>query len=146
MSLRGCYAMSGTDIAYAAARSMRRSLRSRAYGPTHTLCDVCIGLYDGWHWHAVSVYASTGPDTADQPMRCLAPLPPAVCSAISLRACYAMSDTDLAYGAVNLRAQCDVRRLSKRYRIPPMVLCCRYAMSGAKLAYAASRLLCDVRY
>eukprot|EP00961_Rhodomonas_salina_P092860 1249926-Rhodomonas_salina.2 len=55
------------------------------------------------------------------------PLGHEVLSAITLRACYAMSGTGTAYGAA--RVLCDVRYYHS--------VC--YAMSGTELGYAAMR-------
>eukprot|EP00961_Rhodomonas_salina_P267808 3618292-Rhodomonas_salina.1 len=94
-----------------------------AWHPTHLLCHVR-------YWPRVLLlrcYARATPcpvltkDSMPLPGKGYAEMDEEhpVCSAICLRACYAMSGTDLAYGAICLRS-------------------C-YAMSGTDLGYAATR-------
>eukprot|EP00961_Rhodomonas_salina_P254270 3436005-Rhodomonas_salina.1 len=53
MELRACYAMSGTDLAYAASRSMTRSLSSSSFTPSKSSSTLsrkspaCLGVT--WH-------------------------------------------------------------------------------------------------
>eukprot|EP00961_Rhodomonas_salina_P223700 3024940-Rhodomonas_salina.1 len=91
------------------------------------------------------LYAATRLSTADQ-----------VSSAIRLRACYAMSGTDLAYVASVHAYECVVRDRVLTHRkvvcmylracyamsgshMPHMCLRACYAVSGTDLAYAATR-------
>eukprot|EP00961_Rhodomonas_salina_P009394 127489-Rhodomonas_salina.3 len=64
--------------------------------------------------------------------------------------CYAMRSTELAYGASAVL--CGARAASRRVhghdagRTLPMLLRVCYAMSGTDIACAAIAVLCDVRY
>eukprot|EP00961_Rhodomonas_salina_P132036 1777522-Rhodomonas_salina.1 len=61
--------------------------------------------------------------------------PTGVHSANSLRACYAMSGTDLGYAAIGLRACYAMSGTDLAYATIGLCVC--YAMSGTDLAYAA---------
>eukprot|EP00961_Rhodomonas_salina_P050051 672299-Rhodomonas_salina.2 len=102
--LRACYAMSGTELAYGAARSARPQHASRpsraatpgteAYLPTRVLCGVRTGL----------AYLA---------------------APISLQALCALSGTDLAYAATRSpRGSRSVNYAPRRMRIAVLVLTC----------------------
>eukprot|EP00961_Rhodomonas_salina_P171013 2305774-Rhodomonas_salina.3 len=109
MGLRACYAMSGTDLAYGVTSGVRLSgaceerKRWRGTAPP----PICLG----------TCYAMSVGEKHVLMQPCQVPYPS------GLRACYAMSGTDLAYAAICLRA-C--------YAVSGTDL----AMPGTDLAYA----------
>eukprot|EP00961_Rhodomonas_salina_P305508 3941962-Rhodomonas_salina.1 len=124
ISLRACYAVCGTELAYGTA-----SLCDIKYWPCvcccpPTLCAVLSSCMQVWK-------ACVGEHVRRNGLSAMSRGASGMPCPILLRACYAMSGTDLARGAISLRTAYDMSGTS------PIVLRASYARSGTDLAYCA---------
>eukprot|EP00961_Rhodomonas_salina_P261626 3535963-Rhodomonas_salina.3 len=116
---------------YAATRFSSSSNRYKAR-LMRALCDVR-------YWRSVRCDAMSGTRRMTRGSKRSSssrPQPPRVSSPISLRACYAISGTGIAYGAISLRACYAISGTDLAYGAISLRAC--YAMSGTDLAYGAS--------
>eukprot|EP00961_Rhodomonas_salina_P305175 3941890-Rhodomonas_salina.1 len=148
IGLRACYAMSGTDIACAAmvlrACYAMSGTDLLSYHPTclllrdarHAVCGTelaygamgcpCVGRETVRLLNQLLVKP---PSQTYLPMRLVKPICLCACYGMSGATCYAMSGTNLPYGATRTTG-------SQR---PGTTLCVAYAMSGTELGYGATR-------
>eukprot|EP00961_Rhodomonas_salina_P303541 3941274-Rhodomonas_salina.2 len=134
MVLRACYAISRTELAYAATQQPVLS---------YTMC--------GTELHNELAYATTQYAVGARlhharAPHVRAPLGRAQHAAITLRGRYAMSGTDTAYAPTSEENKVPpAYAYAMRCPVPTCLRAC-YAMSRTDVAYAATRVLCDVLY
>eukprot|EP00961_Rhodomonas_salina_P303054 3941078-Rhodomonas_salina.6 len=124
ISLRACYAMSGTDIAYGAI-----SLRA-CYAMSGT--GTFLSAYPFATRRPVLTQRLSAYARATRSANLVLTTDPA---SISLRGCYAESGTDIAYGATE-KEEAVFKALAKELRYPPTEA---YAMSGTDIAHGSAR-------
>eukprot|EP00961_Rhodomonas_salina_P139218 1873633-Rhodomonas_salina.1 len=147
VGLSGCYTMSEAPIRYAATAvpqapgksiplpSYAICLRRVAMHCTvlvYLLCCYALAMRCGVLRWAMLRQAKLSPEKTITMHRYV------VSSATCLRACYAMSGTDIAYGATCLRACYAVSGTDMAHGAVCLGAC--YAMSGTDIAYGGTRL------